>query len=922
MTKTKTKYILSDTEKTEYHGLVSGAFEAASGFTGSEATYEDLMNKLILMEAFVRARNGDGYDEKLEADFAKQAGFLAGQFNTVSNLMDHAVDVVYGMMGRLKELKELLNVLALGGAHIDQSNLVYVLNDGSYPSGEGEEKREITEFHQQPRLSALVKELSTIGIYIDDLVIRVGKVFEHTIRRLPYVVVEIPRLGKQVAVCDQYGETTFVSQNILHPHVWASYTKSQLKAMDGVQDVAYRANWPFRVCNLLEHGTDEMTPQQFQQPPKVNVHNYERKRVQESPNLTEDMIFNHELLYLKKHNRWPTIAPKEVDTLPKEQWGRWNDCLSKGRRTLSGGNSLFQLAKNKVAEQAKRFREKAGRLPVREDGPLPDYPDVTWKIVDDGFFANKGARTTLEKVLIEAGLKEGEINLSESAIFDHALLYLKKHKRWPTRSSKMVETMPGETWAAWNSSLIKGFKGLSGGSSFFLLFKDKVIEQAKKFEEMAGRLPTREDGPLPDYPDTTWEVIEDGFLAYAGARTTLEKILIEAGLKEGDLNLSEDLIYSHALLFLKKHKRWPSVISGNVVTMPGEKWMNWQAALQAGVRGLPKDSSLFQSLKGKTVEQAKKFEERAGRLPTREDESLPDYPDVTWEMIDDGFLANQGYRTTLEKVLIEAGLKEGELNLSENLIFDHALLYLQKHRRWPKQNSGDVETLKGERWGASLNNCLRKGRRGLPGGSSLPLLIKDKVVEQAKKFEEGRGRLPTREDGPLPNHPTVTWEMIDDGFLGGKASAWTTLEKVLREASLKEGETALSEDLMFNHALLYLQKHGHWPKQRSGEVETLKGEKWRVWDGRLRNGLLGLPGGSSLPLLIKDKVVEQAKKFEEGRGRLPTREDGPLPNYPNVTWAMADDGYLSNTPHNTSISALLAENLKNGSSSPETPKEP
>ncbi len=161
---------------------------------------------------------------------------------------------------------------------------------------------------------------------------------------------------------------------------------------------------------------------------------------------------------------------------------------------------------------------------------------MTWEIVDDGFLAKVSSQTTLEKLWIESGLKEGELNLSEDLIFDHALFFLKKHNRWPTSSSRDVETMPGEKWSRWFQNLSQGVRGFPVGGSLPQLIKNRVIEQARKFKESAGRLPTREDGPLPDYPDVTWEMVDGGFFANKGARTTLENVLVNGFEKSNHLS--------------------------------------------------------------------------------------------------------------------------------------------------------------------------------------------------------------------------------------------------------------------------------------------------------------------------------------------------------------------------------------------------
>lgn len=535
MKNTQNKYFLSEEERQQYRGLLSQAFNAASLFNGSEETYEHLMDSLISVEEFVTERNDHKTDEALEIDFAHQSGFANQQFYTVSNLLQHASSQVFGMLARLGDLKELLNALSVGGAHIDYSDMVYVLTDEALIVGEGDSDRTVQEFIKQPRLAILVKELQTIGIYTDDLVVRVGKIFEDKIRKLPYVVVEIPRLGKQVAVCDQYGETTFVSQSILEPHVWASYTKKQLKALEGIKAVSYTESWPFRICNLLAYGSENMTPAQPVVFPKVDVKEYVRNRKKTRMYLNEEIILNHALVYLKEHQRWPTGSSSgAVQGMPGETWASWNGALMSSRRGLSEKTSLWQLFKRFIVREAKLYEEVNGHLPLRHAGPLVGRPDITWELIDTATTNfNKGG---LYEVYTTGGLiKKGRHSkqgpqkldiLTPDIIMDHATLFLKENWMWPHED--MQEPVPGlneEHWQIWDYCLGLGERGLPGGSYLFKTIWDWVAEQAQKFEKRHGHLPDAGSGLVEGYPGLSWDMVDLGLRKQKWLKLPLESVL-------------------------------------------------------------------------------------------------------------------------------------------------------------------------------------------------------------------------------------------------------------------------------------------------------------------------------------------------------------------------------------------------------------
>jgi hypothetical protein len=45
--------------------------------------------------------------------------------------------------------------------------------------------------------------------------------------------------------------------------------------------------------------------------------------------------------------------------------------------------------------------------------------------------------------------------------------YYEKHGRWPRHTSGPIEGAPGETWGAVHTALVRGRRGLTGGSSLY-----------------------------------------------------------------------------------------------------------------------------------------------------------------------------------------------------------------------------------------------------------------------------------------------------------------------------------------------------------------------------------------------------------------------------------------------------------------------
>src|SRR5205085_3010793 len=111
--------------------------------------------------------------------------------------------------------------------------------------------------------------------------------------------------------------------------------------------------------------------------------------------------------------------------------------------------------------------------------------------------------------------------------------------------------------------------------------------------------------------------------------------------------------------------------------------------------------------------------------------------------------------------------------------------------QWPRADSGVIAEADFDTWSA-VNQALRVGVRGLPGGSSL-----------ARLLEEQRGVRNRKHLAPL------------------------TVRRILQWAEA------------------HYRRSGRWPNSQSGSIPEAPGETWRRVDGALRNGARGHRGGSS-----------------------------------------------------------------------------
>src|SRR5262249_36248798 len=136
--------------------------------------------------------------------------------------------------------------------------------------------------------------------------------------------------------------------------------------------------------------------------------------------------------------------------------------------------------------------------------------------------------------------------------------------------------------------------------------------------------------------------------------------------------------------------------------------------------------------------------------------------------------------------------------------------YFWRNRDWPHGDSEPIPESPGDTW-KKIDAALRDGRRTLPGGSSLRQLL------ARRRGVRNKGNLP-----PLPIAPVLAW------------------------------------------AAAVQRRTGAWPTHRSGPIRESPGDTWQTVDTALRQGLRGLPGGSSLARL-RDGV----DRAGGSRGRRP-----------------------------------------------------
>jgi hypothetical protein len=265
---------------------------------------------------------------------------------------------------------------------------------------------------------------------------------------------------------------------------------------------------------------------------------------------------------------------------------------------------------------------------------------------------------------------------------------------------------------------------------------------------------------------------------------------------------------------------------------------------------------------------------------------------------------------------------------------------------WPTKSSGPISEAPGETW-SGVNHALRCGKRGLRGGLSLAELLQDRrgvrrcriapdlTVEQimgwARAHFSRTRRWPSAASGAIPGSGGETWKGIDFGLRLGRRGlpGGSSVAKLLAERGRKvhlHGQRRLTCGRILRWADLHRRETGEWPHSHSGEVRHARGETWERVDSALRNGLRGLPGGSSLaqllteqrgarnpanlPPLSVEQILAWADAHHARTGRWPRKRSGPVMEASEETWKRIHESLRLGSrglPGGSSLARLLAQ---------------
>lgn len=273
--------------------------------------------------------------------------------------------------------------------------------------------------------------------------------------------------------------------------------------------------------------------------------------------------------------------------------------------------------------------------------------------------------------------------------------------------------------------------------------------------------------------------------------------------------------------------------------------------------------------------------ERTGSWPGQYSGSIPGTLNENWRKVNNALML--GLRglpggSSVAKLLTEHRGVRNRMDLPD-LDPENILAWADRHRQWtgewPHTDSGPVADAPGETW-MGIDIALRQGHRGLPGGSSLAQLLAkrrgardhmrlvplsvDKILAWADRFHRRTGRWPTPASGAVLGARGESWCGIESALQSGKrglpgGSSIPRLLAIHRGVRNRKDVSKLTVHQILTWADSYHHRTGRWPTKNSGLIAgcPMPGETWASVEYALKAGVRGLPGGSSLWQLLRER---------------------------------------------------------------------
>jgi hypothetical protein len=284
-----------------------------------------------------------------------------------------------------------------------------------------------------------------------------------------------------------------------------------------------------------------------------------------------------------------------------------------------------ELSVTQIVAWAVDFQERSGKWPTSNSGRIPGSLGETWQKIELALRRGGGGlpfKSSLAMLLSErCGVRNrGRLPpLTNELILKWADDHRTRTGSLPNINSGEVLAAPGETWYGINKAVHQGQRRLRGGTSLASLLRKKrgyryyqdasplstkrILSWADAHHARFGSWPTRNSGAVAGAPNETWARIANalvmGIRGLPGGSSLAQFLALHRNVRNRKalpkLRISE--IVQWADEHFEQTGRWPTYLSGPVLTALAETWSAVHSALRLGLRGLHGGSSLYQVLR-------------------------------------------------------------------------------------------------------------------------------------------------------------------------------------------------------------------------------------------------------------------------------------------------------------------------------------
>ena len=320
---------MSDTSRPAGRLLLSNALRAAHYYDGSEFAYDRLIASGSAFEAYAQKAGLGGTREAREA-------------NASRDLRTRKLPVtVDGLLATAIERFETSVSSGTLDLRVQQTGLVLLPTVGHNPVQRGDgtgrkfEKPRIAE-----RAKALIKALNQNGVFTDDMIINQGEVQPGAMREQSYTLIQLPRHDREIMVCDEVGNASFVGKGLRGPVFWATYRKEHLGQFGDITRVVNNGDANARMVELVLKDNPMRPKETVARMPKHL--------------LTDDIVLIHMLRHAELTSEGGVLGMLPVQksgpllTLAGETWIAFDACYNQQCRGLgtNGIKSLLNLAQS------------------------------------------------------------------------------------------------------------------------------------------------------------------------------------------------------------------------------------------------------------------------------------------------------------------------------------------------------------------------------------------------------------------------------------------------------------------------------------------------------------------------------------------------------------------------------------------------